>query len=100
MCRHNRFIDFLGEQFVANLFGEWRIVLLQKTTFASNSFDDALPFQFRISLGDGVAIDSQFFSEWSNRRKRFAGTQHAGSSGVTNLIDQLQIDWLAGFEID
>ncbi|MGZ4963577.1 MAG: hypothetical protein ACXWC8_13570 [Limisphaerales bacterium] len=93
-------IDRLFQQFLLGVFGKRRVVLLQKAAFAGNGFDDALVFKFAVSLRDGVAIDAHFFRKLAHRWQRLPGAQNSRSSRITNLIDQLQINWFARFEID
>ena len=101
VMRHDHgLINFREQQLLADLFGERRIVFLQKTAFAGNGLDDALAFQFGVGLGDGVAVDAQFLGQRADGRQRFAGPQRARSRRVADLVHQLQIDRLAGLEIN
>ncbi len=63
MSHDDRFINFREQQFLADRFGERRIIFLQKSAFAGDGLNDALAFQFRVSLGNGVAVDAQFLGE-------------------------------------
>ena len=51
-------INFLLEQFFADLLFEGGIVFGQETAFALDGLDDALAFEFGIGLGDGIAVDA------------------------------------------
>ena len=98
--RDQRLVNPDGDNLVARFLGEGRIVLPKKAAFARNGFDHAQAFQLRISLGHGVAVQMQLLGQRSNGRERFASLEAAGSGGVAHLIDQLQINRLAGFKID
>ena len=50
-------IDFFLEQFFADLLFERGIVMRQEAALALEGFDDALAFEFGVSLGDGVTVD-------------------------------------------
>ena len=76
VMRHDHgLINLREQQLVFDLPGERRTVLLQKTAFAGDGLDDALAFQFGVSLGDGVAVDAQFLGERADGRQRVAGPQ-------------------------
>ena len=101
VMRHDHgLVNFRRQQFLADLFVERRIAFLQEAALAGNRLDDALPLQFGIGLGDGVAIDAQFLGQRADGRQRFAGTQRARSRRLTDLVHQLQINRLAGLEIN
>jgi hypothetical protein len=76
------------------------MVLLQEASFASQRLDHAQTLQFRVRLRDGVAVQPQLFRQRPDGRERLARLQRAGRSGSLNLIDKLEIDRLAGLEID
>src|SRR5215475_9237308 len=100
MGLHERLIDFCDQQFSASILAQRTVVRFEKTAAAGLSFDDAEVFEFGIGFGDGVAVDSKFFSERANRRKGFAGTQGTGSGGDFDLIYELKVDGFAGFVVD
>jgi len=101
VMRHDHgFVNFRRQQFLADLFVERGIAFLQETALARNRLDDALAFQFGVGLGDGVAIDAQFLGQRADGRQRFAGTQRAGGRRVADLVHQLQVNRLAGLEIN
>lgn len=93
-------VDLLDEQLAADFLAQRGVVFFQEAALAGQSLDDALVFQFGIGLGDGVAIEAKFFSQRANGRERLAGLQSAGGGGGLDLVDQLEISGLAGFEID
>ena len=98
--RDHCFVDSGHQQLVADLFGQRAVIFLEKAAFASDGFDHAQALQLGVSLGDGVAIDAQFLGQRPNGRERVSRTQSPGSGGITNLIDQLEINWFAGLKID
>ena len=57
-------------------------------------------FEFGVGFGDGIAVDAELFGKGPDRRKRFARFKGAGSSGVTDLVSQLEINWRAGFKVN
>jgi hypothetical protein len=94
------FVNFAEQQFVADLFFERRIIFGKETAFALKRLDDALTFEFGVGFGDGIAIDAQFLRQWANGRQRVSRPQGPGSGGITDLIDQLEINWFASLKID
>src|SRR5665213_1377680 len=97
---HDRFVNFLAQNFLAGGLGEGRIAAFEETTTTRNRLDDALVFQLGVSFGDGIAIEAKLLRQGPNRRQRLAGAQPARGGGVTNLVHQLEIDRLARLEIN
>lgn len=96
----NSFIYSGHQQFVPGFFAQRAFIGLEKAPLSSDGFDDAQALQLGISLGDGIAIDAQFLGQRSNGRERVAMPQSAGRGGITDLIDQLEINRFARLEID
>src|SRR5258708_21043880 len=92
--------DFQDQKLAANVFWQSGMIFFEETAASGKSFDDAEAFQFGISFGDGVAVDAKLFCKRSDGPERFTGAECAGSSGGLDLLDQLQVDREAGFEID
>ncbi len=88
------------EKLFARLLGQRVFIVLEKAPFPGDGFDDAQPLQLGIGFGDGIAIHAQFLGQRSNGRERIAMSQSPGSGGITDLIDQLEINRFAGFKID
>ena len=72
---NNRGVNFPDQQLVADLFGEGGMVLLEKAALAGDGFNHALALQFGVSLGDGVAVQPQFFGEGADGGQRLAGRE-------------------------
>ena len=98
--RDHGFIYSGRQHLVADLFCERTLVFLEKTSFSGDGFDDAQALQLRVSLGHGVTIDAQLLGQRTNGRERFPRPQGPGRGGVTDLIDQLEINRFAGLEIN
>ena len=62
----DRIIDLFDQELLFNLLGERRMILRQEAALAGNGFDDALAFQFRVSLGNGIPIHAQFLRQRTN----------------------------------
>src|SRR2546426_144476 len=96
----DRLVPFCSEQPFPDRFAEMGIALLQKEPLTRNRFDDALGLQLGVGFGDRVAVDAQFLGQRPKGGQWLARAQSSGSRRVTNLIGQLQINRLAGLEID
>ena len=94
------FVNSGHQQLVADLFGQRAFVLLQKAALAGGGFDDAQAFQLGVSFGDGVAVDAQFLGQRTDGREGVPRPQGAGSGGITDLINQLEINRFAGLKIN
>ena len=93
-------VNLICQELSTGILPERRTVGFEKTAFSRNGFDDALALQFRVSLGNGVTVHTQFFRQRADGRKRLARLQRAGSGRRLHLVHHLKIDRLAGFEID
>ena len=100
MRRNHGFVDSGHQQFVADLFGQRAVIFLEKASFAGDGFNHAQALQLGVGLGDGVAVDAQFLGQRTNGRERVSRPQSPGSGGITDLIDQLEINRFAGFKIE
>ena len=96
----HRFVYSGHQQLVADFFGQRAFIGLEKAALSGDGFDDAQAFQLGVSFGDGVAIDAQFLGQRTNGGKRVARAQAAGSSGIADLIHQLEINRFAGLKIN
>lgn len=96
----NGFVYFRRQQFVAGLSGEQALVFLEKAAFAGDGFDDSQALQLGVSLGNGVAIDAQFLGQRADGGERVARAQGPGGGGITDLINQLEVNRFAGLKID
>ena len=83
-----------------HLLGEWCVAVLEKTALAGNDLDDALVRQLGVGLGNGVAIDAQLLGELAHGWQRLPALQTSRGRSIADLIHQLQVGWLAGFEIN
>ena len=88
------------QQPMADFFAERASILLEKAPFSGNGFDDSQAFQLGVSFGHGIAIDAQFLGQRSNGGQGIAVAQCARSGGITDLIDQLEINRFARLKID
>ena len=88
------------QQAMAGFFTERAAILLEKAAFSGDGFDDSPAFQLGVSLGHGIAIDAQFFGQWSDGGQRIAVAQRTRGSGVTDLVNQLEINRFARLKID
>jgi len=93
-------VDPADEDLVARFLSKGGDVFLEETALAGHGFDHAQALQFGVGLGDGVAVEAQLLGQRADGGERFAGLERARGGGVTDLIDQLEIDGLAGLEID
>ena len=100
MRRHDRLVDLHHQHLVPDLFPEGRVAVLDEATFAGDGLDHTLVFQFRVGLGDGITVDAELHRQWPDRREGIAGPELAGSGGGADLVDDLEIDRLAGFKIE
>jgi hypothetical protein len=94
------FVYFGHQQLVPDLLRQRTFVLLEKAALPGDSFDDAQALQLGVSLGDGIAIDTQFLGQRTDGRERISRPQGPGSGGITDLINQLEINRFAGLKID
>ena len=93
-------VDFFNEHFSPHVFSQWRLAFLEETTLARDGFDNAEVFQLGIRLSDRVSIHAQFLRQRPDARQCFSQFQCARCRSGLDLIDHLQINGLAGFEID
>src|SRR5512138_470326 len=100
MRLHHRFVDFSGEKLSAHFSLVGRVVDPQEAALAGDRLDHALALEFRVSLRDGVAVDAQLLGERTDRWKGFPRLDGAGGCGSSDLIDDLQVNGLAGFEVE
>ncbi len=100
MRRNDGFINLGDNRGISNLLAQRTIAAFKETAAPRDGFDDAATLQFGVSLGHRISVHAQFFREWSNGRKGVAGPQGAGSGGVTDLVNQLQVNRLARFIVD
>ena len=56
-------IDLFGQELEADFFPVRRVVGPDEAPFPGDGLDDALAFELRVRLGDGVAVDAQLFGE-------------------------------------
>src|SRR5689334_5456834 len=100
MSHYDRLIDLSLQQLLTHLLSKGGMVSLQEITFAVNGFDNPLALQFGVSLGNSIAVYAKLFGEWPKRWQRISRAQLAGGGGITDLVSQLEVDGLAGLEID
>ena len=93
-------VDFIGDEFEANLFFKGAVVVGQEGALAGEGFDDALGFEFVVGFGDGIAVDAEFFGEGTDGGEGFAGAKGAGSGGGLDLVHDLEVNRFAGFKIE
>ncbi len=100
MGHHHRLIDFGDEKPVTFLLRKGGCGSLQEESLSGNRFNDALSFELRVGLGDGITVDAKFLSEGAEGGKGVPLPETARSSGVADLIGQLKVNWLSGLKID
>ena len=76
------------------------MILLKEASFAGQAFDYAQAFEFGIGLRNGVTVETKLFGKRTDGGKRLAGLQLAGGGSGLDLINELEIDGHAGFEVD
>ena len=97
---HHSLVDFLDQHLAADFLSQRRMVVSQEAAFAGLCLDDADAFQLGICFGNRIAINSQFLGKWPDVWKRFSRLQGARRRCGFDLVDDLQIDGLAGLVID
>jgi hypothetical protein len=97
---HDGLVDLVDKKLAPDFFSQSRVILFQKRTSPGQRLDHAEAFQFGISLGDRVAVDAKVFGEGTDGGERLTGAQSARCGGGLDLIDQLEVDGHAGFEVD
>ena len=92
-------VDLLGNELLPDFFLVGRVVRADEAALAGDRLDDALALELGVGLGDRVAIDAQLFGERPDRGQRVARLDGARCRGGLHLVDDLQVDRLAGLEV-
>ena len=98
---HDDVVERLGEQLAAHVLPERRVALVaDEAALAGDGLDDALALELGVGLGDGVAVDAQLLGQRPDAGKRLARLHRAGRGGDLHLVHELQVDGLAGLEVE
>jgi len=93
-------VNFLDQQLVPDLFGEGGMVFLEKAAFAGDGFDYSLAFPIPCKPWPRCSGSSAIPRPGGGWRAGPRRAEGSGSRRVADLVHQLQVSRLAGFEIN
>src|SRR3954469_19781432 len=100
MRLHHRVVHRLRQQLQAHFFFVGGAVGANEAALAGQRLDDALVLELGVGPRYRVAIDAKFFRQRPDRWQRLTGMDRAGGRRGFDLVDELEIDRLAGFETE
>src|SRR5262245_30178985 len=93
-------VDVVLEHLETRVLAIRRAAVLHETALAGVGLDDALALELGVGLRDRVAVDAERLGERTDTGKAVAGAERAGCDGQLHLVDDLEVDGLAGRERD